>query len=533
MKIKFIIAFLIIFVLCSLKAAEAARLFTITQGPALGTAFDMGSTQSITYTITNTNTAPNTGERIYEMRFRINTGSTFSNTIVAPTGWTRTAFTTTSVTFRANSWANSIITGASLNFTLILVMRSADADVSETLQDARAQYTLDTNFADGITRTGRTTINTPGSWALKSLSMTLVPSAYNVGTGCQFTLTMTITNRSTSNITGVTSVPKPPTRTGVAATTTSNPADINLNAGATGTLVWTYTAGGTPGTLTFTASARDSTSTRTSRTVTTPNITVSTGLSCGLTAAIAVTPSCLFSGGTATFTMTVTNTTGAAVTNVTPSALTRFGTAIIGAFTGPSPASIASLANNTSGTFTWTAPVTGSIDQTYYVTGFATATGPITTAVATSNTEDLEGYTVTVTPLSTNANSRNQEFTWTFNNRGCDNTNQVAIAIPGGWTFSGDGYAVVTNTLLADVDTWGTGPTFTAPNATDRIPVGRDGDFNLLFSSTPAITGSYTFNIAITDATGRTDTLPTTVTVNPFGSDGKNSTETEVWRESY
>lgn len=510
---------------------EAARLFTITQNPALGTAVDMGSTQSLTYTITNTSTAGEAGERIYEMRFRINTGSTFSAAIVAPAGWTRTAWSTTSVTFTATSWANAIITGASLNFTLIVVMRSAAADVSETLQDARAAYTLDTNFTNGIIRTGRTTIDTPGSWALKSLSMTLIPSTYSIGTGCQFILTMTITNRSTSNITGVISVPSPPTRAGVSATTTSSPPSINLNAGATGTIVWTYTAGSTPGTLTFTASARDSANTRTSRSVTTPAITVTTGLSCGLSAVIAVGPACLFSGESATFTMTVTNTTGASVSNVTPSALTRFGTATIGAFTGPSPASLATIANNGSGIFTWTAPITGSIDQTYFVTGFAAASGPIQTATATSNTEDLEGYLVTVSPASSNARSQNQELTWTLTNRGCANTNQVAIAAPGGWTFGGDGYAVVTNTLLSTVDTWGAGATFISPNATDRIPVGRNGDFSLLFSQTPASTGVYTFTVAITDATGRIDTVPTVVTVDPFGSGSLNAAETEMWRE--
>lgn len=510
---------------------EAARLFTITQSPALGTAYDMGSTQSITYTITNTSTAGNVGERIYEMRFRINTGSTFSGAIVAPAGWTRTAYSTTSVTFRATSWANAIVTGNSLNFTLIVIMRSAAADATETLQDARAAYTLDTNFSNGISRTGRTTINTPGSWTLKSLSMTLVPSTYSIGTGCQFTLTMTITNRSTSNITGVFSVPNPPTRAGVTATPGPNPPSINLNAGATGTLIWTYTAGGTPGTLTFTASARDSANTRTSRSVTTPTITITTGLSCGLSAVIAVGPACLFSGDSATFTMTVTNTTGASVSNVTPSALTRFGTATIGAFSGPSPASIANIANNGSGTFTWTAPVTGSIDQTYYVTGFAAASGPIQTATATSNTEDLEGYTVIVNPAATNANSQNQEITWALTNRGCANMNQVAIAAPGGWTFGGDGYAVVTSTLLGQVDSWGTGATFTSPNATDRIPVGQSGDFSLLFSATPASTGAYTFNITITDATGRADTLPTSVTVDPFGSGSLNAAETGMWLE--
>jgi hypothetical protein len=232
--------------------------------------------------------------------------------------------------------------------------------------------------------------------------------------------------------------------------------------------------------------------------------------------------------------MTVSNTTGAALNNVAPSALTGLGTAVIGAFSSPSPASYASIANNGTGTFTWTAPVTGNINDTYYVTGYATATGPIQTSVATSATQDIEGYVINVNPSSTNAGSSNEELVWSISNSGCADIDQVSISVPGGWTASSDGYAVVTNTLVSEVDSWNlTGTTFSSPNATDRIPLTRSGDFSLLFSAIPASTGATTFNITVTDSTGMSKTLQSTVTVVPYNTGGLNDAATGTWQEQF
>ena len=122
MKTRLLVLCVLIGLALGQGLAHAARSFSYVQTPAVAAAlFNMRSTQSLSYLITNTNTPANTGERIYQMRFRINSGSLFSNTTVAPAGWTRTAWSTTSVTFRANSWANAIaVGGASTNFTLVL-----------------------------------------------------------------------------------------------------------------------------------------------------------------------------------------------------------------------------------------------------------------------------------------------------------------------------------------------------------------------------------------------------------------------------
>src|ERR1051325_5482487 len=154
-------------------SAHAARTFTITQtSPTPPGQFNMGSTQSVTFHVTSTASGANASERIYEMRFRLSSGTLFSSTTAAPANWTRTAFSTTSVTFTANTWADAVLSGASVDFALVLTLRTTTADVTESLRDARASYTLDTNFSNGISRAGRTTINNPGSWQLKSLQIT-------------------------------------------------------------------------------------------------------------------------------------------------------------------------------------------------------------------------------------------------------------------------------------------------------------------------------------------------------------------------
>ena len=542
--------------------AEAARQFSITQpSPTPPGLFDMGTTQSITLRVTNTSTPTNTGERIYEMRFRLNgtcsgtpcTATLFSTATAAPAGWTRIAFSTTSVTFRATSWANSIVTGGALDFTLALNAGTSTQDRNETLLDARASFTLDTDFSNGISRTGRVTVNNPGSWTLKSLLITSFQTTDTAGTpvsaiaaGASFRLVITVRNISTATQSGIVSDPSPPTatKTGTWTPVTPNcsltgtsPSPLNLAPGASGTITYTCTTISTnSGTVFFTASVRNSTSSATSRAANSNTLLVSP-LSVGIVAS----PSCIFPGDTATFRMDVTNNTGSTISNVTPSALTRLGTATIGTFSGPAPASVASLANGVMASFTWTAPVTGVVPAagakpTFFVSATASANGGgITSPVATSNTEDLDDYLAAVTPVTAlNAGSSNAEINWSVTDRGCADVSQVQILVPGGWTFGGDAYSLVTNTLALSVETWTTsGTTFSAPNATDRMGLDRDGDFNLVFSATPASAGVYSFTVRITDTTGRIVDRVTPVTVNPFGTGGANDAAGGVWREEF
>lgn len=544
------------------SAAEAAYNFTSTMTNApTPVEFTMGDPASITFQITNSSTGGEVDQRIYQMRFRLDSttgGTVFSNTTAAPAGWTRTAFSTTSITFRANTANDAIVCtiggcpvgpSTSKTFTLNIVAGRYSSDVTHDLRDVRA-YFQDSTFSWPPTRSDSRVTKSSGTsvglWTLKSLLMTLVPSTTAVPVGGTFTLTMTVTNRSTSNLTGVTSNPKPPTRqyvhfnnppTPVAVATTSNPANLNLNAGATGTMVWSYTTTGSgPGTVTFQAYA--GVGTRTSKTVT--SVPVSIGVISG---SFSITPTCLFSGNVATFVMTVTNVTGGTVNNIVPSALTRGGTATIGAFTGPAPASIASLANNSSGTFTWTATVTGAVGSTFSVTGSATGNGGNSTGPVVSATEDVGGYVINLDVTETNLSSTNQPLTWSITNQGCAPAQSVSISVPSGWVWGGgaeDGYALVTNSVGSLVESWvASGPTsgpvqFASPSAADRIPLTEGGDFELVFSTVPTSGTSSTFTVTVTDGNGVTSPPQSqVVNLNAFNFNSLNEANTESYREEF
>lgn len=545
--------------------ALAARNFVGTQTPAPNALVTMGTTGTLTYRITNSNTGGNTGERIYEVRFRVGGGgrrggggatSTFSSATAAPAGWTRIAYSTTSVTFRANSWANAIPTGSYLDFPIAFNFRQTTADTTEQLRDIRATYTNSTG-GPPFTWLGSDTDSNQGGWRLKSLSITSFQTTDLSGTpvsavayGTPFRLVMTIRNNSTATQTAIVSSANPPglvggsVSPGAPSSTIYSPSPLNLAPGASGTITFTYTAPGTSGTIQFTAFARNGANSATSLTALSNVLTVSP-----LNVSIAVTPSCLFTGATATFIMTVTNNTGSSVSNVTPSALTRvtFNGASIGAFTGPLPLpTIASLATGATGTFTWTAVVTGIVPASgpkpsFYVTGSATANGGvIVTPVATSNQEDIDEYFVNVAPLVTNASSTNEELTWTISNRGCAAVDNVSISLDPDWTYGNDAYSAVDVSAVNTVESWTAGApnpvVFTAaPSAAERLPLDFSGDFSLVFSVLPAAPETSTFTVTITDAAvpPNTRTIVTSVQVIAFDPTGPNAAGTRIWQEEF
>ncbi len=544
--------FLLVAIACiPVQRAEAVRSFTIDQSPA-SVEFVMGSSNNpITFHVANNSTA---GETIRSVRFTISTTYTSlpnPETFTAPAGWTCARSSNTRITCTAGSATSYLGPGDSGDFTFDINSVASNRDRTTNLSSAQALF-----VGSG---TWRTPNSTTSSWTWKALLMTLTPSPTGVGSGCQFTLTMNVTNESTQNNLTISPVPSPrPTASTSGGASVDSPSPVpsslTLNAGASGSIVWTYTLSGPAGgavSLTACASTTGSCSTagasRTSLTVTSAAITVMGGVSCGLSSSLTSSQACLFSGDIATFQMLVTNTTGGPVTAVTPSTLTRIvtGNANIGSFTGPTPASIASLPSPSTGTFTWTAVVTGDPNTTYAVQGYATAAGPLQTATTQSPVQDIDGYVVTVG--ATNADSTNAELTWTVRNSACSKVDQVGIAMPDtvNWTYGNDGYALVHNVAGNADDSWsltysaGTA-TFTAQAAADRIPPPpvapplNEGTYSLLFSQTPATAGTYTFIVTVVD-----DAIPpvsrvkqTAVTVNPFDPAGPNATTgTGVWRE--
>ena len=325
MKIRTLICWVVIIFGLLHNVAHAARKFSYAQSPATALAiFNMGSVQTLSYQITNINTGGNVGERIYLMQFNLpGTGTVFSSATSAPAGWTRSAFSATSVTFQATSWSNAIAVSGNgptttASFALVLVMGSASADVSDSLKSLRASYT-NTTSGPPFSRSGRPTINTTNLWTLKSLAITAFQITDTLGTpitalasGSSFKLVMTVKNNSTVSQSGIVSSPNPPTPfsspaggvTQVLTGTAGSP--LTLASGASGTITFTYSTGANDnGTIYFTAFAKSG-GTVTSALATSGTLAVSKFIA-ALTLPPPPPPTCLYAGSNITVTMTLTN----------------------------------------------------------------------------------------------------------------------------------------------------------------------------------------------------------------------------------
>src|SRR6266487_1059763 len=512
---------------------QAARTFSATQTsptPAPGQ-FDMGTTQSITISVTNTSTGGNVAERLYQVQFQLSTtacsptpctNTVFSSATTAPAGWTRTAFSSTSITFKANTFADALgstaqspsVPPTAASFTPVLAVGTFTADLSQTLSKVTARFSPNTNFS-GSHAVNCTSGTCLGSWKAMSLQITKFQTQTTAG--------------------------------------------VDTNAVASGTITYTCTTHAAPsptdsGTVTYSVTkVQNSTNTATSRSATSNTLSVSP-----LTVGIAITASaaptaCLFAGGSAKFTMTVTNNTGGTVTGVSPTlnSPTVANGANVGAYSAPTtnPSGCnASLANGSSCDFIWTATtsITGSYPSSlpqpsFSTSGFATATSggsTITTPAPPSNTENILEYVVSVSPVAIYASSTNVELDWNLANLGCPTANVSSVAVtvvPAGWTLSPDpayAYSLVTDTTGGANDTWTvSGTTFTAPNASSQIPVNKlDNDFYLLFSATPSTLGTSTFTVVVADTNGVSRTQTTAVTVNALTP---GSVTPWTWREIF
>lgn len=542
-----------------LTTAEAARQFTTTQTNPLPAAaqFSMGTSQPITFRITNTSDGANAGETISQVRFRVSgVSTTFSSATAAPVGWTRTAYSTTSVTFTANTAADRIPV-AGLNyrdFTLMLVFGTAAADVNDLLRDVRV--TLGKNVTN----------NNQGSWTLKALEITPFQAVSDstglpissLVAGTPFRLVMTVTNNSSATQTSIISSPNPPTavKTGVVTqgltSTTYSPNPLTLAPGASGTITFRYTTNAADsGTIYFTAAARNSTNAATSVAAASNILAVGQ-----FSASLRVTPACAYLGQTITVAMDLVNGYSFPITAVAPTLTPSVG-APVTLVTGPTPASLGSIgaSSTVNNAFQWVYTLGGVVaGQSFTFSGSATGTGsgsPRTTPAATSGIATRGGFDPSVDPAVTNARSANLELTWTITNRGCDHVREVSITIPAGWTLSGsDIYSLVeqfnppnpgVNPIAPVENVWtvsGANPvifTATAGTVLPLVASPRQGNFGLVFSGTPVSAVASVFTIRITDSGGQFIDRPTTVTVGPYnsGAGGGNYTGTKTWREVY
>jgi adhesin/invasin len=236
-----------------------------------------------------------------------------------------------------------------------------------------------------------------------------------------------------------------------------------------------------------------------------------------------VVDSSVANGDTVTVVMEVKNIGSTTLTDVTPSALTTGGTATKVLSSGPTPASVASLASDASTTFEWVYTITGSVGQTYNFTGNATANGgSITATSVTSNTGSISSYGVSVNPSSVTAGSTNVQLAFTVTNNLTSGTlDRVRITNPNTSIWQSDG-------------TWGnndgsgwtkallTGPTryeFTSPAAgSDILANGGTKTFTVTFTlvADPGTDTDYTFAVAIRRRGAGTTTLNVTVAVTRY-----------------
>jgi hypothetical protein len=226
------------------------------------------------------------------------------------------------------------------------------------------------------------------------------------------------------------------------------------------------------------------------------------------------------------------------VTAVTPT-LTPIAGAPTTSVTGPTPATIASIPASGNGVFSWVYQVnsTGTTNPfTFSGSASGTRNGSlVTTATSISTPSTSRGsFAAVVNPAATTAGGSGVELNFNVVNNGCASVNSVAVTLPSGWTYVGDSYSLVNISAANAIETWtvsGANPVvFTSPNVAGQLPQSFSGDFNLVFSATPATATTSVFTLRVTDANGAFIDLPVNVTVNAFNT---GITTTKSWREDF
>lgn len=527
--------------------AHAARILTSSQSPSGASAiFNMGSVQTLTFTMTNNNTGADIGTNYYAVRFTLGaTGTVFTSVPAAPAGWYVSSYSTTSVTFRVSTVSSAIASGQSVNFSMTMAMGASSADAAESFAVVQGYYT------NPPKNNKKTNASSLGSWTRKSLAITTFQITDTLGnpvsavtSGSSFQLRMTIKNNSSVTQSTIVSNPNPPaaTKTGTVTEAVSATAGspLSLAAGASGTIIFTYSTLITDnGTIYFTAIAQNGGAV-TSVSATSGTLSVSS-----FTASIVVSPICQYAGSNITVTMTVSN--GSLlfpVTSVTPT-LSPIAGAPVTLVSGPTPASVASIGVSSSAIFTWVYQLnsTGATNP-FTFSGSATGTRnaiTITTPTSVSTPPTTRGiFAATVSPTSTNAGSTNAELIFTVTNSGCYPVNNVAIPVPAGWTWGAtvnDSYSLVNLSAASSIETWtvsGSNPvSFTAPNPAGQLPLTFSGSFSLVFSATPSAATTSTFTLTVTDSNNAVVNVPVTVTVNAFKTGTLNNAGNKIWREDF
>jgi hypothetical protein len=293
--------------------------------------------------------------------------------------------------------------------------------------------------------------------------------------------------------------------------------------------------------VTYATKVRNSTNNATSQTVTSNTLSVSAfvGTLSVLDPSTNLARSCFYINQTLKIRMGWQNNYSFSITGIT-STLSPTVAGIVTLVSGPtySTTSIgAGPGTSVPQAVEWVYQITGGTSgQLFGFTGSATGTGsgsPRTTPTASVSNIKRGGYDPVVAPAQTNASSTFQEIDWSLTNNGCGNVQSVSITIPASFAWNSDGYAVV-NTSDDSWSVSGANPVTFSYTGANPIPLGGTGDFYLILS-TPGATGSYTFDVSVTEDVTGSSTRSTQIQVNPFGSTNINDTTSGsgTWREQF
>ncbi|MBI5527400.1 MAG: PQQ-binding-like beta-propeller repeat protein [Deltaproteobacteria bacterium] len=415
-------------------------------------------------------------------------------------GWTVTRETATVVRFISNTCdVDPIAPGSYREFTIRHIPAPAAADFTDTFSRVRATKNLGPPAC--LQTSNNANATTKPSWAVKSLEASVSASPLTVTVGTDINVTMSVTNRSSATQNTIA-----PTLgvftgdTGACTLSSPSPATLNLAAGASGQFGYTCNATAS-GNVFFKGSASNGAASSAEMT----SNTVSIG---NFTATMSLQPASILSGDTVTVTMQVTNAGSTTLTNIVPtsacgSQLCKFGTATSTYVSGPSPAGADELLPGYTVPFEWTFTITGSVGQTYYYTGYATADGPLQTNTAASDTGQISSTSVTSAPSSVLRNTTNKTVTWTVTNDSSVGIKRVTINNPDSSIWQTPSTANVTCPTVGC--TWTrTGLRWDAPGASCYIDNGESCDFPVTFAqvgtaTTPASTTEYTFRVDLLD----------------------------------
>ena len=144
------------------------------------------------------------------IRFDVDTSKyIISPATTAPKGWCVSRVSDGSITFALKQFSGAcrdfptfyqITPGNSLTFNIVMLPLSAPSDVTnDTFRRVRVLIQRRFSLSGGLP-----------TWTRRSLAVTMTAQPSTVGTGDEITLSMQVTNRSTSTQSGITSTPAPP-----------------------------------------------------------------------------------------------------------------------------------------------------------------------------------------------------------------------------------------------------------------------------------------------------------------------------------